>query len=113
MSGNNSTKIGNVGDFPTIETLAAEHDRVTAEIAGLPKTPAGDEEAERLNNRQWALRALIESIPPKTPPKLYAMARILKNEIARDPHFECHVSGSARGLARAFSDAVMATQAAV
>ncbi|RTL88107.1 MAG: hypothetical protein EKK29_05905 [Hyphomicrobiales bacterium] len=104
--------MSNNENFPTIEALATEHDRVTREIEKLPNTDAGDEERERLNNRLWSLRALMGATASKSKGELLALARILRDEYTRDANFECHVPGSARDLARALAEGVMAMQVA-
>lgn len=96
-----------VGVFPNIEALAAEHDRLTGEIARLPQTAAGDEDAKHLNDRQWEIRALIAATLSYSQSELNAKARIFQAEAARDADFECDCPGSARALARSIAADVM------
>jgi hypothetical protein len=109
---NNTEVSETIGNFPNIESLAAEHDRIAAKIAELRETPEGDEEGKRLNARSWAIRALISATPSKSQAELYAKTRIFQVEVARDSDFECHVAGSARDLSRSIAADVTAMQIA-
>jgi uncharacterized protein involved in exopolysaccharide biosynthesis len=102
----------NVGEFPNIESLASEHDRISREIDELPLTCAAEEQRRRLNDSLWAIRALIAATPSKTQAELQAKTRIFQVEAARDGEFECHVPGSARDLSRSVAADVMAMQIA-
>lgn len=64
MSKKNSTRIRNVGKFPTLETLAAKLDVVLAWIDAAPSTDAGDELIERLNRRKWKILEKIDETRP-------------------------------------------------
>jgi hypothetical protein len=101
-----------VGNFPNIESLAAEHTLIAAKADGLPPTSDGDEEARRLFRLLWSIRALIEDTPAMSLSELHAKTRIFEVEAARDPEFECHCAGSARGLARSIAADVARLQTA-
>ena len=89
----------------TIEMLTDELERVTEIVGGEDI----DDEADRaLWARHWALRGLIQAMPARTHSELRAKARVLEIEAERDEHFECHVAGSARELARSLAADVIA-----
>lgn len=97
-----------VGNFPNIESLALIHDRISREIDELPLTRAAEEQRSRLNDQQWAIRALISATPSKSQSELHAKTRVFQVEAARDADFECDVPGSARDLSRSIAVDVMA-----
>lgn len=97
MSEHNSTKIGN---FPTLEMLIDELERVDAEHAHLHASEVDDATIAPVDERHWALRALINTAPARSLSELRTKARAIQIAMALDSDFACHVPGSARELAK-------------
>ncbi len=87
-----------IGEIPTLEALASE-------LFAVDGAHADDD--GRLYERNWALRALINTTPARTISELRAKARALQIEYGRDEDFECHVPGSARELAKSLVEDIL------
>jgi hypothetical protein len=90
-----------LGNFPTIKSLAAEHDRAFNKFNEL--YDRGDDECYRFNGRMWSIRALIASTSATSLSELQAKMRILQVAVELDPKFECDAAGSARDLAKSIA----------
>jgi hypothetical protein len=96
----NASIIHEIGFSPTIEAL-------TSELTAVDRLHTDGPDCERLYERHWALRALINASPARTISEMRAKARALQIECARDEDFECHVPGSARELAKSLVEDIL------
>jgi hypothetical protein len=111
MFDQNSMKIENDGNFPTLKSLVAALDEADREYLRLDREGVYDDAArEPLNKREWALRSMVSATPARTLADLRLKAGVFQKEAERDKDFECDVDGSARDLARSLAADLLATE---
>ena len=67
---------------------------------------SGDDELSEIRDHPWAVAGQIDTTPARSLGELSYKNRAMQFMAERDREFDCHVPGSARGLAHSIADDV-------